>query len=659
MADLPFLVVHGAMVWKAGVLGAGAASVKAAAWMRNRASGRFVRKATQHYTDTATGLEAGPILVRGRLRGGGAQSFEHGWNAVIHNRDAGTYIDIEGERIDFAGEVVVGCGSENRTGYWKHPEGAPIVDNPDLQKRGPQRLSIVREGDEVLVAGVLRRAAAGDADYRDNAGGWKIEPFPRQGAVGLVAQQHKARALPASPAKIVGTFTLWAMVALVGMRACGAIDDSPRGHGPSAIHDLSVAAAMPGTRDDALDTLDRVLIDGRTPQRIDQAIALREMQHGCSAAIELMLDESRLDDALAASRRCGDTTHEASTLVLLGRYGEAAKIHADNLDADSRELIALATGNYADAASIDSDTCANAFYTSLAKHTPMPDHSSRCELLATQLLPPASRATFAANLSTYSDDAQLSEALVDLDSAHQVYAGEDFERAGRDLLAGPNEDASLLVWTSRPGDITPARAVFETYRGDFDKAQQIAGQLIVQATDTPHLAQAQFFAAAIAIRTGRTVPPAWLLADKLPSGSVFRDDDLGAPFMIARGQEPSLARGAYALASAMRGDGTGLNDEYNELGLTDAVKLIAVLPKVNTKGRGEAVDFMRALRGETLTATRGPMHIIRTAALRRDLAAATGDAEGAASWQGVVDRHIAVLANRDLLLGFLVRPSRD
>jgi len=47
-------------------------------------------------------------------------------------------------------------------------------------------------------------------------------------------------------------------------------------------------------------------------------------------------------------------------------------------------------------------------------------------------------------------------------------------------------------------------------------------------------------------------------------------------------------------------------------------------------------------------------HVLRHALLRRDLARHTGDAAGAAAWQGLLDRHLQVLADRDVAISLVM-----
>ena len=663
MAELPFLVVHGALVWKASVVGVGVAAVRLARLRRDRKSAKFVRAATKHYTATATGLEPGPILLRGRLRGGGAQSFEHTYCPIVHTRDEGVYFDIEGERIDFDGEIVVGCGTEVRTSYWRPPVGAPPPDGLMATARGQQRLSIVRADEEVLIAGVLRRAASGDATYRDSAGGWLIEPFPRQGAVGLVAMRHRARAMPATPVGTAVTFLLFALLMLLGMRTCGSIELGGYGPSDAHIHSLSVAAAMPGTRGDALGELERVLSDARTPHRIDQAIELRALRHGCASAVDMMFEEHRLEQALDASRRCELPAREVDALLLLGRYDEAAASTAmrEAGTAQQRLTLAIATGHWADAAAAEPDHCASLLFAALANPSARAAMQSevaqtgdvRCSLLAAQLLPAEERGGAVASITTKSDGhVILAEALLQLD---RTWDADNLDGAARELLGGDGGEASMLVWTARPGDLTPWRAVFETYRGNFAKAQEIAGTLIAQQHDRVRGIEANRFAALIALRAGKPVPREWLDGDsELPPQSVFTDDELGATFQLARGDGAIGSRGSYGLRSAMNGDGSRLHDEWTELRLADGTKLLAVLPAITTD-RDLAIDFMRAVRGDSMDHAQPPLGVIRAAAMRRDLARATGDADGATSWQGVIDRQMAVIDHRDRLLGLIAR----
>ena len=136
---------------------------------------------------------------------------------------------------------------------------------------------------------------------------------------------------------------------------------------------------------------------------------------------------------------------------------------------------------------------------------------------------------------------------------------------------------------------------------------------------------------------------------------MFRDPELGAVFEILRGgSAPSLSRGAYGLSNAMEGNGHELATESRELTLSDGIKLIAVLPRVQLH-RDEVIDFMTALPGQLLSPADAPFAVIRAAAMRRDVAHATGDTDAAAQWQHVIDGQLAALGTRERLIGLVAR----
>jgi hypothetical protein len=115
----------------------------------------------------------------------------------------------------------------------------------------------------------------------------------------------------------------------------------------------------------------------------------------------------------------------------------------------------------------------------------------------------------------------------------------------------------------------------------------------------------------------------------------------------------------YGLHAEMRiaaaGDATKLDARIAPRGLavtTGVEQLFALWPRV-VQDRERFADHIRVIaRSDRIP--RGPLESIAYAAMRRDLAQLIGDRDIAAQWQGIVDRNLAALGDRDRLLGVVL-----
>jgi len=110
-----------------------------------------------------------------------------------------------------------------------------------------------------------------------------------------------------------------------------------------------------------------------------------------------------------------------------------------------------------------------------------------------------------------------------------------------------------------------------------------------------------------------------------------------------------------ALRAAVAGDATQLDDALATRGLavtTGTAQLFALWPRVARDRERLAGHIRMIAHGDTRG--RGLLERIAYAALRRDLALLIGDQAVAGEWQGIVERDLAPLADRDRLVGLIL-----
>jgi hypothetical protein len=732
MAELPFLVVHGALAWKILAAATAAGALAGPLWLRRRAERR---RAAADLAELSAGVSAptdGPAAVRGVLRGGSAQTlavaFATRADRLHHDRSDGLWLDCDGERVDLIGPVRVlrgSCGQASRGLPRALPE-AIRAQEPDPGQAA--RLAIIADGDVVIARGRLaRRASAAEVnDYRAPAGGWVLEPDELL-AIEAIAERVAAPAVPLARASAILLLALGAGLAIIAMHGAGrlavsrarSVDHEARApRVPLELHALdavALAAAMPGTRADALGLLDDRL--RRRTESTEETLELRRRLAGllgCREEASELQRQGRYADMLATADGCGDAGQAAQALLWLGRYGEAtARASASGSDLGLRDqgAAAIGAGRWADAARIAADLraaladrrrptylteeqakaivarvdCSEQLFRLRAGEAPaagklhaMAGRDPFCKLFDA-ISSPLDRQSSALAGTPIGEDATLEFAVQALEwaaggHATEVQPGTDLfdaislrvvpQRLARNALLAP---LALATSTDPPGTEGHVRthtwmAAHEYLRGDLARARSEA--LLAGGGD--HEAgyprqHAASFLVSLALRTGAPLPypvdsppslhPSLQDLVRLRQGMPSREGGLGGP---SRHCEERADR---AMQAAFAGDGAPLADLVRACMPMQRIEtIVAVLPLVQ-RGRARLAAAFRALDDDSLALVMAddvPFGAISTFALRRDLARLAGDDAGAAGWQAIIDRHMAALADRQRLTAMIV-----
>jgi len=162
----------------------------------------------------------------------------------------------------------------------------------------------------------------------------------------------------------------------------------------------------------------------------------------------------------------------------------------------------------------------------------------------------------------------------------------------------------------------------------------------------------------LAVRAGEPLPPGAEHhgAAEPDAMAIALGDVLPATRLPLRGElEVADPDRLEALRAALAGDASRLDELIATRGLevaTGIAPLFALWPRV-THARDRLASALRQIApGRAIED--GPLARIAYAALRRDLALLIGDRPAAAGWQGIVDRDLAVFADRDRLLGSIL-----
>lgn len=275
---LPVTVVYGALLWKVAAALIAIAGVVVVRLARGR---RARRRARAEVARRMVGVTA-PVLARaegvatvtGILRGGIASTLELGGHG-FHDRAGELYVDYKGERVELAAPVRVVHGTLATAS-----RGLPRATPPALRAHVARaidagsrvsrvlrraaggrvhRLAQVRDGDAVIVRGTFGKRGGVD---RFGVRTWLLEPEPGARELELCAVSPAA---PVVPLRWYGALIVAAALAAgaciamnaVGMRALarGRATAAPAELG--TFDPLALAAALPGTRAEALDELAR------------------------------------------------------------------------------------------------------------------------------------------------------------------------------------------------------------------------------------------------------------------------------------------------------------------------------------------------------------------------------------------------------------------
>ena len=722
---LPFLLEYGAWAWKVSlvVIGGGAGW----AWwaLRRRAPLRRLGRVVGELERTRD-----CDVVRGRLGGGVLESLvavrptplESG---AADRRPTKAWIETAEGKVALDGTVRVLAGTTTLHAYQQIPLGTPEPIADEVPAGTLQSViaeatyAAVAAGDEVVACGRLERVAGDQvADYRADAGAQVLRGLDD-------APIRLAARTPRSPRKSTRLGVAFvAVVAVLGAakienalgkhwnRACddlGVRDDDPGAPALSSGDACVLAAAMPGTRTDALDSL-RDRLDGHRAggrAAFETRVAVARLS-GCAAELRLLDDAGAYDQLLAEARRCGDRRWEHLALVELGRFDEAAKLvvpaearpHRISLAALPTADTLVLAGRWAEAAaavdriadrltSADAkqrgealeDRCVAELLRSYAGDggalarlralAAAPDGGA-CALVLAAAAPPDERATQLAR-TDIPDDRGLER------SAMRWMASDAWITRPEEVLTQPDDDAMgyrlFPVWDAEdlPDDqaADPAvrarveewRAVAAVFAGDLAAARVHA--TAAQQADKPGAddVDGEFIAELPAVielyTTGASAPVA------PPSDSEERElwvHTYGG-LLLRRGGD---TKGAYfgpddnyvaALRRAEAGDGTQLASLMllHRTTWWRTADLMAVLPRVKT-GHAALVDaLVWAKPFESIDTDIGfPWRFAAYAAMRRAALEVAGEHTEAARWGAIYQRYDAALRDRRKLVPLLL-----
>jgi tetratricopeptide (TPR) repeat protein len=356
MADLPFLVAHGTVVWQALVaaslvLGGLSASFLVHRAMRARAArvrealGKPSHEARVQDAGTCVTLEGTLELLPDEIAGtpavvgdavvtvvpqGLEQSDEPNPKARSASaRGAKMALDVAGTRVLLDGAVQVLAGSrETERCVGKAQALALLWDFAGPLGTLPPRAFAIRAlatGDRVRARGVLRHEPVAEAgsDYRTGRAAFSLEEDRQDPDLPLIALAAASRPRPLvrSPARTLLRALPIPLAVIAGLAAAGEIGVR-LGTGAG----WTVAAATPFRRADAL-TLLRGDIDlrfGTDAAKLSHAVAYDQIRGRCDDAA----DDTFAHNDLAASARiaeaCGDPLRQARALFAQADFDKAA-----------------------------------------------------------------------------------------------------------------------------------------------------------------------------------------------------------------------------------------------------------------------------------------------------------------------------------------------
>ena len=725
MGSLPFLVVYGG--WIAALLLAASAGLGLVLvrWWRLRRERAAVSTDVEARVAGVSGLVDGPAAVRGTLRGHATTLAPvtpifgvADLGAAAHDRAASVMLDVDGERVELRGPIAVIRGTTAAASAWRRLPAGTSAELGHTRARGPHRLDVLRDGDEVIAQGTLSRAASGepDADYRASAGSWVLAPVGDEPAIAVTA------ARPAIAPPRLGPVALaiyGACFGLVGYGALAAIGAGLTRRTDEGIHvradtaiapfsALAIASALPHARARALEELSDKLGDDfvRTDATMRMRFHLARLRGGCAAEAGLQLDEERYDEALATATSCGATEARANALIYLGRYAEAAPLLPANARGwpNRAALVAIATGRWRDAAaaadavaarfrddgaapdemlqSLERLGCLAAWFRrQTGDPTPLEKAAAgtapMCRLVRALALP--SDQKLAALDALRSDDTAIEVSLTarDLRWANGATSGVSYADLDLfdaiEMLGGYGAPTDRRVTLARAAlaaraDTAPDRftaygelAALDEIRGDtsaaladLDRGQQSL------PPDRPYLGHdLDALRAAIELHTAASQ----ITAGPDPHPAILEQVELRdgrmpdtAEIETLEGHDSMVA----AVRAALAGDGGPLADVLSRdhvMWDEEVGYVLAVLPHV-TRHRAELAAALHWFHAEFGTSIdEGPLSIVEHAMLRRDLARLAGDKAEARRWQGVIDHQLPVLLDPQKMIALLLWES--
>lgn len=674
MVELPFLVVHGAVIAKLVVGVPAAAGLGAILLTRRRRDRRAARQIVAAWTAQVTGPTEGEVTLCGVFR----ETATEAW------------LEVAGERVVLATPPTVLRGSRARWSWHAATPSHTIADR-----------------DEVVVRGQLARQADGTADaaasYRREAGTWVMT------AAQAVATRPATRARPLHPLATLSWLAVLGLMAWFGGRALGRtgldhhreFDRLRTDHVPDG---LVRAAAMPGTRSDALRELasfyEREYVNSAEANEL--RIGIARLRDGCAGEGAALADQDRFEAALAVATACGDDETAFEQLLFLGRYEQAEAIASTaNASPYERGLAALGAGHWARAADVvdevvvelraapgygaDADRADGAVGMScLASlfRVHAGDAAAAAKLRADASAGPTCAVIEALSRPPAEQAAALRAAKAQLPEFHRLrfdvdlllWAAGDPPTDGVSLFTPIAAQLDAFADYHEPWLATTALALrdsalsrawmvsYDVLRGDFADARVQAAQVRAQSPTRSTYDNAEALEIGIAVRTGGPLPasiaevhPAVADAASLRGARGPRTDAVAARFATFEQACVPLVEAAFDPARQSEGGPLAEVLERCTIHWSRApVLLLARLPSI-TSERDRVNRAARLLRDSFGSGTLGlPFRFLQRAAIERDLARLTDTPEAAAAWQALIDAHARVLADRDRMIAMIL-----
>jgi len=677
---LPWLLVHGAMFCKALMIVAPLVTLVVILGVRKAVLFAKHRAFVSPLRSRVTGPREGRVVLEGTLGGGGVNAF-HGEQRIVISRDRELFLCGD-DVVKLEGEIELSHGARS-TFHASLPDSSRGPAPARVWMAGAFTQVEVRSGDRVFVEGIARRSAASaQVSQRETACGWVLEPVDQ--TIVMCAASPTIRTRPLRKVWTMILYTALVITWFVALRAVGAsaLDTARAQTGPidlAQLDDYALAAAMPGTRSDALALLDE-RIETTEVVSISVARAYARFRKGCGAEVRTLWAYDRLDEAFELAERCHETDLGTGLLILLGHFDDAApRLGSTESLGDLPALIA--SGAWSDAARV-ADTAAREFRGRDAEyywadttrfeclrelfHAWAGDAAARPRLL--QLAEVSRTGTCALAAGEASAASQRVEVV------RRYWP--DAPNHREDMIAG----AADLADGIRPRD-ERRRASLPTaspWRGLVDPVMFLAPAIVDRwsSADAPGEELMVGWALRTRLRLllgdsmdARTDAVAMASVDNggyASSSFLSLVDRRGAvaamPGVRAHGDDVDgtldAAAWAKALDAASLGDGWPLVAMMRTSIYTSSrprlETLLDILPRVRL-GREELARTLQLLHKHSRDQfERSPFDWLEYAALRRDLARMLGDTFEETRWQRIIVRYRNALADRRRVMGMLL-----
>jgi hypothetical protein len=660
--NLPFLIVHGALIWKVCLVAMVLAPFPVIGLLRRLRASRAARRGIlEQMIHVTPALRAGPAVLYGRLCGGHAWTVARG-RARTDESSGELWIDFRGERIALPDCMRVERGTRvaHKRSWWC-----------------TSRVTTIGPGDEILVTGYLEERLT-EVAFRDTAQHWLLRPLASKpvSAAAVTPVTTPSRMSVATLALLMFAFGASSALVLHHLGEARLTSMKEPERGGKTILDLELAASMPGSRTEALELFARKLAERpNTNDMFEQRLALTKLTDTCEA--DLLREFGKLDESLAAARRCGSMYDVASRLADSAEFTQAAR-YVEPYDRSSfATIIHIAVGDWM-AAAQNVTARANDHNPEVSPKTEASQHErDRC---ISALFVAWGGATNAfEHLDTSGGWCALTSALT-YDNGASRAALELVVRDAYDYPARYDvevRDLATLLWYASGGSVESlgfelaspeylaswewewlAQSIIETHPGaklssiHRDRGYQLMkrGDLAGARTELAHLDDddAPLLRFGLDLRSNADVIVAperrrtlGLLAGLRNGDEVFESDLYD--FSGCADYPPALISPSSAsLIAAI--DNCGISHD-------EALAILSVLPRIK-KDRGSLIARLR-LRSSRI-AFDSPSEMFETVSDARGLARLVGDERETHRLQAISDRLAAVLSDRRRLIGLML-----